>query len=68
MPKRNREKLMEQSLCDMLCTMNENLRTNKTFAPCIMTALGEKVRMARCLEHKADCEKCLQSWLNECPF
>lgn len=61
----NREKLLQTAEYDALCRMNANLRTSKTFAPCIMTALGEKVRMARCLEHEADCGKCIAEWLNE---
>lgn len=61
----NREKLLQTAEYDALCRMNANLRTNKAFAPCIMTALGEKVRMVRCLEHEADCDKCIADWLNE---
>jgi hypothetical protein len=61
----NREKLLQTAEYDRLCGLNANLRTSKAFAPCIMTALGEKVRMAQCLEHKADCGKCIADWLNE---
>ena len=64
MPKRNREKLMEQSLYDLLCMMNENLRAfNST---CVMIGLiGYDKKVIRCYEYKGDCEKCLQEWLNE---
>ena len=74
MPKRNRDKLMSQSLYDMLAHMNANLRTQITHypmaleQPCIMTALGVKDRKARCRKFEADCAKCLQEWLNEFPF
>ena len=66
--KRNREKLMEQSLYDLLCSMNENLRSFNS--SCVMIGLiGYDKKVIRCYEHKADCEKCLQSWLNdEHPF
>ena len=71
MPKRNREKLMEKSMYDFLCMMNANLRTRFGSA-CVMGALlteySEYDRIMRCQKHKADCEKCLQSWLNEYPF
>lgn len=64
MKKRNRERIMEQSLYDLLCAMNENL---KAFGrSCVMIGLiGYDKKVIRCYEHKADCEKCLQSWMNE---
>lgn len=64
MPKRNSEKLMEQSLYDFLCFMNANIRTYPSEL-CVMIALGEKNRDDRCKKHEADCGKCLQSWMNE---
>ena len=67
MPKRNREKLMEQSLYDLLCNMNANLRSFNN--SCIMIGLiGYDKKVIRCYKYKADCEKCLQSWMNEFPF
>ena len=74
MPKRNREIIMEQSMYDMLCMMNANLRTLITHypmaleQPCIMTALGVKDRKSRCRDFGADCDKCLQDWLNDFPI
>ena len=74
MPQRNREKLIEQSMYDMLLKMNENLCKNLSctdVSTCIMDALSqhsdysEYERIARCEKHKGDCEKCLQSWMNE---
>lgn len=64
MKKRNRERIMEQSLYDLLCAMNGNL---KAFGrSCVMIGLiGYDKKVIRCYEHKADCEKCLQSWMNE---
>ena len=64
MPKRNRERIMEQSLYDLLYAMNGNL---KAFGrSCVMIGLiGYDKKVIRCYEHKADCEKCLQSWMNE---
>lgn len=72
MGKRNRDKLLEQSMYDMLLKMNENLCENlrcTNISTCIMDALysdySEYDRIVRCQKHKADCEKCLQSWMNE---
>ena len=67
----NREKLLQTAEYDMLCRMNAHLRTTvEHYAmaltqPCIMTALGVKMRSVRCMEHKADCGKCIADWLNE---
>lgn len=61
----NREKILQTAEYDRLCRMNANLRTIKAFAPCIMVALGMKMRSVRCMEHKADCGKCIADWLNE---
>jgi hypothetical protein len=67
MPKRNREELLEQSMYDFLCVMNENLRTFN--CTCAMIGLiGYDKKVIRCYEYKCDCEKCLQNWLNEFPF
>jgi hypothetical protein len=64
MSKRNREKLMEQSLYDLLCMMNANLRTfNWTCA--MIGLIGYDKKVIRCYEYKFDCEKCLRSWMNE---
>ena len=75
MPKRNREKLMEKSMYDFLCSMNANLRDNlrcTNVSTCIMYAIhtdySEYDRIMRCNKHESDCGKCLQSWLNEYPF
>lgn len=64
MGKKNRDKLLEQSMYDFLCFMNANLRAfNST---CVMIGLiGYDKKVIRCYEHKADCEKCLQSFMNE---
>ena len=60
-----REMLLQTSEYDTLCRMNANLRTSKTFAPCIMTALGVKMRSVRCMKHNGDCAECIREWLNE---
>ena len=71
MPKRNREKLMEQSMYDFLCMMNANLITRFGSA-CIMGALmadfSEYERIKRCKKHVSDCGKCIADYLNEYPF
>lgn len=64
MSQRNRDKLMRQSMYDLLCMLNENLRAFN--GSCIMIGLiGYGKKVIRCYEQKADCEKCLQSWMNE---
>lgn len=66
MQKRNREILMQQSLYDLLCSMNENLKANGS---CIMIGLiGYDKKVIRCYEYKCKCDKCLQEWVNEFPF
>ena len=65
--KRNREILMSQSLYDMLCMMNENLKEFNS--SCVMVGLiGYDKEVERCYEYKCKCEKCLQEWLNDYPF
>lgn len=61
----NREKLLQTAEYDMLRRMNANLRTSKAFAPCIMTALGVKMRSVRCMKYNSDCAECIREWLNE---
>lgn len=70
MPKRNRDKLHDQSLYDMLMAMQNELELcrQRGEAPCIMNALGENLVGVRCTKYNAKCAECLQSWLNEFPF
>ena len=64
---KNRDRIMRQSIYDLLRSMNANLRSFN--CSCVMIGLiGYDKKVIRCYEHKADCEKCLQSWLNEYPF
>jgi hypothetical protein len=63
--KRNREKLMEQSMYDLLMHMNQWLKKN-THCVCVMECFMQTQDVeTRCSN---DCEKCLQSWMNEYPF
>lgn len=64
MPQRNRDRIMQQSLYDLLCDMNKQLQANP---PCIMTSFGIENRDERCKEY-GKCDKCIQAWLNEYPF
>lgn len=64
---RNRDKLMQQSMYDFLCMLNENLRAFNS--ACVMIGLiGYDKKIERCYEYKCKCEKCLQEWLNEFQF
>lgn len=64
--KRNRERIMAQSLYDLLCSMNDNLNHNDT---CIMDAL-KAYTGDRCKQYGSgkECGKCIADWLNEFPF
>lgn len=70
MPKRNREKLMEQSLYDLLLSMQYELELCRQHseAPCIMNALGENLVGVRCTKYNRKCNECIADYLNECPF
>ena len=59
MPQRNRERIMQQSLYDLLCKINDNMFNG---AICIVWAIdGKKPK-----ECKGEtCGKCIQKWLNE---
>lgn len=67
MPKRNREKIMEQSLYDLLVKINTGMLAGYD---CIMDVFDESPESVakRCGENGANCEKCLQNWLNEFSF
>lgn len=67
MPKRNREILMQQSLYDFLVKINAGMLDGYD---CIMDVFDESPDgvAKRCGENGANCEKCLQEWLNEFPF
>ena len=64
-PKRNREKIMEQSLYDLLCDMNKWLIKN-TACVCVMECFMQSHDAEeRCIQ---DCDKCIADYLNEFPF
>jgi hypothetical protein len=74
MPKRNREKLMEQSMYDLLCKINDGMKENWQWKPCIMSALGFDFfeRADRCRKYgeaeNKRCGDCIADYLNEYPF
>jgi hypothetical protein len=70
MPKRNREKLMEQSLYDFLLKMQYELELCRQHSetPCIMNALGENLVGLRCTKYNRKCNAFIAEWLNEYPF
>lgn len=72
MAMKNREKLMERNIYDVLCSMNANMRKNlrcTNVSTCIMYSLypdySEYDRIMRCNKHESDCEKCIADYLNE---
>lgn len=67
MKKRNRERIMEQSLYDILMKINVGMLAGYD---CIMDVFDESPEsvVKRCRKNGANCGKCLQEWLNEFPF
>lgn len=67
MPKRNRDKLMGQSLYDLLVKINDGMLAGND---CIMDVFDESSKNVakRCGESSANCGKCIADWLNEYPF
>lgn len=84
MTQRNRERIMQQSMYDLLIDMNKQLMENNATAEippdkecemvrhcdaCIMDCFMESVKAYdRCCSFFNDCGSCLQAWLNEYPF
>lgn len=84
MPQRNRDKIMRQSLYDLLCKMNDMLKNENHAEVSFVVKLGEKEHIATesaCIMdcfYKSDdvtakcdaenCAKCIQEWLNSYPF
>ena len=75
--KRNRERLQEQAMYDMLLSMNKRITDDAgAFGVdlCVMNGLlnyGETVERCKkyCLESfRSGCEQCIADWLNEFPF
>ena len=67
---RNRDKLLQMALYDMLMMMQANIeKTNQEdIVPCIMDSLGSTDSGKRCRDRNGKCEKCAQDWLNEFPL
>lgn len=70
MPKRNREILMQQSLYDLLCSMNGRAMPRV----CVIQMLNDTGMRDRCERYTNiavkfdDCNKCIADYLNEYPF
>lgn len=80
--KRNRDLIMEQSLYDLLCKMNERAMPDK----CVLQLIDEKKNFRyprcdkydcgesgigcinECTQNYACCKKCIADYLNEYPF
>jgi hypothetical protein len=75
-PKRNREKLMEQSLYDLLCSMNKRSMPHR----CVLQLIDDKESArTRCDRYEGEypacvspeygcCNQCIADYLNEYPF
>ena len=71
MEKRNRDKLMEQSMFDFLKYMNENIRKPSAgVCVCVYNGFGHDMqeRRDRCMKYVNACDKCIADWMNESPF
>ena len=64
MPKRNRDKLLEQSMYDLLVKINAGMLAGYRCIMYLFNDSGKDV-LKRCGKNDGDCEKCLQSFLNE---
>ena len=78
MPQRNRERIMQQSLYDLLCAMNKRAMPKM----CVLELLDDKSGrckkftcenykhgcMPQCKEEYKCCNQCIAEWLNEFPF
>ena len=57
MPQRNRDKIMQQSFCDLPCKINGNLYDG---IQCVIEAVdGKKPEKCRA----QTCDECIQKWL-----
>lgn len=66
--KSNYKRLLESNEYDTLVRMNANILKAHLCCegrPCIMTAVGETKRNARCMKYHPECTKCIADWLNE---
>ena len=81
MPQKNSDKIMQQSLYDLLCKMNETLvkQPDNMNEMCVMCCfMSSSDAGARCYFSesnsgnrscdKYDCNKCIADYLNEYPF
>ena len=77
MPQRNRERIMQQSLYDLLVSMNTRITDDAGALGvdlCVMNGLleyGQTVERCRkyCVESfRTGCKDCIAAWLNEYPF
>ena len=60
MPKRNRDKLMEQSMFDFLKCLNENIRKPSAgVCVCVYNGFGHDMqeRRDRCMKYAGACDK-----------
>lgn len=65
---KNRERLLNTSLCDTLCGMNDKIRMACDYAPCIMNGfMSNSEANKRCEKHGFGerCRDCISAWLNE---
>lgn len=68
--KRNREKLMEQSLYDLLCSMNKTMTQlqDEGHRVCVLDALNVESGYCKHAKNGCSCNECIADWLNEFPF
>lgn len=60
---KNREYLLQTNTADILKTANKRLLW--LHCDCILAVMDDAVGIDRCKEFDADCNKCIESWLNE---
>lgn len=65
--KRNRDRLRDISLYDLLIRMQTELDYAREHDgdPCVLDLLGVNIVGLRCTKYNRKCEQCVQDWLNE---
>ena len=65
MQKLNREIMMQQSLYDLLCRINDGIKVG---CDCILEVFGDAPSDERCEMYGGKCNECIADYLNEYPF
>ena len=70
MPQRNRDRIMQQSLYDLLVSMNETMTRlqDAGHRVCVLDALKVESGYCKHVVNGIECKDCIAKWMNEHPF